>query len=124
MCSSDLTGFDETVYLLEVPLDDPAIFEKAFLVLRDWAAGLSLDPVEIDKERGVILEEWRLGRGAQQRVLDRQIPVLFHQSPYAERLPIGEPDIIKSAPREAFSRLYRRHRGRPPTETLRRLRGG
>jgi zinc protease len=101
------TGFDETVYLLEVPLDDPAVFEKAFLVLRDWAAGLTLDPVEIDKERGVILEEWRLGRGAQQRVLDRQIPVLFHQSRYAERLPIGEPDIIKSAPREAFSRFYR-----------------
>ena len=101
------TSFDETVYTLEVPLDDPAVFEKAFLVLQEWASALTLDPTEIDKERGVILEEWRLGRGAQQRVLDRQIPVLFHQSQYAERLPIGEPDIVKSAPPEAFTRFYR-----------------
>jgi zinc protease len=101
------TSFDETVYMLEVPLDDPAVFEKAFLVLQEWASALTLDPTEIDKERGVVLEEWRLGRGAQQRVLDRQIPVLFHQSPYAQRLPIGEPDIVKSAPPEAFTRFYR-----------------
>jgi zinc protease len=101
------TSFDETVYMLEVPVDDPAIFEKAFLVLSDWAGGLTLDPVEIEKERGVVLEEWRLGRGAQQRILDRQIPVLFHQSRYAERLPIGEPEIIKSAPPAAFTRFYR-----------------
>jgi zinc protease len=101
------TSFDETVYMLEVPLDDPAVFEKAFLVLQEWASALTLDPTEIDKERGVILEEWRLGRGAQQRVLDRQIPVLFHQSQYAQRLPIGEPDIVKSAPPEAFTRFYR-----------------
>ena len=75
--------------------------------LQEWASALTLDPTEIDKERGVILEEWRLGRGAQQRVLDRQIPVLFHQSQYAERLPIGEPDIVKSAPPEAFARFHR-----------------
>lgn len=101
------TSFDETVYMLEVPLDDPAVFEKAFLVLQEWASALSLDPEEIEKERGVVLEEWRLGRGAQQRVLDRQIPVLFHESRYAERLPIGDPDVVRGAPREAFQRFYR-----------------
>jgi zinc protease len=101
------TSFDETVYMLEVPLDDPAVFEKAFLVLQEWASALTLDPAEIDKERGVVLEEWRLGRGAQQRILDRQIPVLFHDSLYAERLPIGQPEIIQSAPPEAFHRFYR-----------------
>jgi len=101
------TGFDETVYLLEVPVEDPAVFEKAFLVLRDWAGGLLLDPQEIEKERGVILEEWRLGRGAQQRVLDKQLPALLHNSLYAERLPIGTPEIIRSAPRQAFVDFYR-----------------
>lgn len=101
------TSFDETVYMLEVPLDDPATFEKAFLVLQDWAAGLTLDPAEIDKERGVVKEEWRLGRGAQQRVLDQQIPILLQGSTYAERLPIGKPAIIDSAPPEALVRFYR-----------------
>jgi zinc protease len=100
------TGFDETVYLLEIPLDDPAILEQAFLVLEDWAAGLDLDPAEIEKERGVIKEEWRLGRGAQQRVLDRQIPVLLRDSLYADRLPIGQPEIIDTAEREALARFY------------------
>ncbi len=100
------TSFDETVYMLEVPMDDPAVFEKALLVLEDWAGALTLDPVEIDKERGVVLEEWRLGRGAQQRVLDRQIPVLFHDSRYAKRLPIGDPDILRTAPPEALARFY------------------
>lgn len=101
------TGFDETVYLLEIPLDDPDVVEKAFLVLEDWAAGLDLDPDEIEKERGVIKEEWRLGRGAQQRVLDQQIPVLLRDSLYAERLPIGQPEVIDTAPPEAFVRFYR-----------------
>jgi len=100
------TSFDETVYMLEVPLDDPTTFEQAFLVLQDWATGLALDPAEIEKERGVVKEEWRLGRGAQQRVLDKQIPVLLHDSLYAERLPIGQPEIIDTAPREAFIRFY------------------
>ncbi len=100
------TSFDETVYMLEVPLDDPAIFEKAFLVLQDWASAITLDPTEIDKERGVVKEEWRLGRGAQQRILDKQIPVLFHDSPYANRLPIGKPEIIDTAPPEAIRRFY------------------
>ena len=58
------TSFDETVYMLQVPTDKPEAMDKAFLILEDWAHNLSFDPAEIDKERGVIIEEWRLGRGA------------------------------------------------------------
>ncbi len=101
------TSFDETVYMLQLPLDDEEVVEKAFLVLQDWASGISFDQEEIDKERGVIIEEWRLGQGAQQRMLDKQLPVIFHESRYAERLPIGEMDIIRNAPREAFVRFYK-----------------
>lgn len=100
------TSFEETVYMLQVPVDDQEIVEKAFLVLQDWAVGITFDQEELDKERGVILEELRLGKGAQKRILDKQLPVLFHDSRYAERLPIGDPDIIQNAPREAFLRYY------------------
>ena len=58
------TSFDETVYMLQVPTDKPEVLEKAFLILEDWAHNVTFDPAEIDKERGVIVEEWRLGRGA------------------------------------------------------------
>lgn len=101
------TSFDETVYLLEIPLDQPEVIEKAFVILSDWASAVALDPEEIEKERGVVLEEWRLGRGAQQRILDRQIPALLHDSRYAERLPIGDTNIIATAERPAFARFYR-----------------
>src|SRR6266487_1904871 len=58
------TSFDETVYELTVPTDKPEAMDRALLILEDWAHNLSFDPKEIDKERGVVMEEWRLGRGA------------------------------------------------------------
>ena len=100
------TSFEETVYMLQVPLDDEEVVEKAFLVLQDWASGIEFDQEELDKERGVIIEEWRLGQGAQKRLMDKQLPVIFHQSRYGERLPIGDMDIIRNAPREVFLRYY------------------
>ncbi len=102
------TGFDETVYMLEIPADDPAILEQSLLVMRDWATGLSFDPVELDKERGVVLEEWRLGRGAGGRIQDKQIPFLLNGSRYAERLPIGDPEIIKHISRDRVVDFYRK----------------
>ncbi len=100
------TSFDETVYTLTVPTDEPAILDRAFQILEDWASGLSLVGEEIDKERGVVIEEWRLGRGAQARIQDKQFPVLFKDSRYAERLPIGEKEILEGAPHDAFRRFY------------------
>lgn len=58
------TGFDETVYILPVPTDKPGLVERSFDVLEDWAGGVLFDSAEVVKERGVVLEEWRLGLGA------------------------------------------------------------
>ena len=101
------TSFDETVYQLEVPLDDPRILDTALDILYDWAFGMTLAEDDIEKERGVILEEWRLGRGASSRVRDRQYPTLWKGSRYAERLPIGKPPVIQGAPPEALRRFYK-----------------
>ena len=100
------TGFDETVYMLRVPTDDPALVSTAFQILEDWAQGISFDDEEIDKERGVVVEEWRLGRGAQARLRDRQFPIIFKDSRYAERLPIGEREILEGARYETLRRYY------------------
>ena len=101
------TGFDETVYMLEAPTDDPEILDKALLVLEDWAAGVSLEDEEIEKERGVVIEEWRGDRGAGARLRDAEIPYRFHGSRYAERLPIGDPEMLREAPPERLRDFYR-----------------
>jgi zinc protease len=100
------TSFDETVYMFDVPTDKPEVVEKALTALADVAGGLALDPKEIDKERGVVIEEWRGGLGAGSRIRDKQFPVLFHQSRYAERLPIGKPDILRNAPAARLRAFY------------------
>ncbi len=100
------TSFDETVYMLQVPLDDPEMLATAFQILQDWADALLFDPEEVDKERGVVIEEWRGRRGAAARMQDQQFPVMFEGSLYAERLPIGKPEVIESAPPETLRRFY------------------
>ncbi len=105
------TSFDETVYMFQVPTDKPGIVQKALQALADVGSALTLDPKEINKERGVVIEEWRSGLGAAARIRDQQIPVLFHKSKYADRLPIGKPEVLKSfTPRELrvfYSKWYR-----------------
>ncbi len=81
------TGFDQTVYMIPVPSDNEQVLDSGLLVIRDWAGDVTFAGDEIDKERGVILEELRLGRGAQQRMRDKYFPILFKNSKYAERLP-------------------------------------
>jgi len=100
------TSFDETVYMLDLPSDKPEVVTKGVTALADFAGGLTLDPTEVDKERGVVIEEWRGGLGAQSRVRDKQFPVIFDKSRYAERLPIGKPDIIRSAPAARLRAFY------------------
>src|SRR4029434_5108648 len=94
------TSFDETVYMLDLPSDQPEIVAKGLTALADFAGELTLDPAEIDKERGVVIEEWRGGLGAGSRIRDKQIPILYFNSRYADRLPIGKPDVIRNAPAE------------------------
>lgn len=101
------TSFDETVYMLKVPTDSPQIVETAFQILEDWAWGQTFDHEEIDRERGVVIEEWRRGRGAQARMNDKQFPVLFRGSRYARRLPIGEKEVLEGFDYEDPKRFYR-----------------
>jgi len=101
------TSFDETVYMLQVPTDSVEAVENAFQILEDWAHNISFDEEEIDKERGVVVEEWRLGRGAGARMRDKQFPILFKDSQYAKRLPIGKREILETAPYNALRRFYR-----------------
>lgn len=96
------TSFDETVYMLPVPSDDWEQFEKYMSVLADWSGKATLDEEEIEKERGVILEESRSRKGAQQRINEHLYPLLFKGSRYAERLPIGLEEVIENAPRSEF----------------------
>ena len=101
------TGFDETVYILPISTDDPAVVEKGFTVLEDWAFNNLMDKSEIDKERGVVLEESRLSKGAQQRMLRQYFPKLFNGSKYAERLPIGTDSILKHFSYATLNRFYK-----------------
>ncbi len=100
------TSFEETVYMLDLPSDKPEIVEKGLVALADYAGGLTLDPKEIDKERGVVIEEWRGSLGAGSRIRDKQIPVLYYHSRYAERLPIGKPDILRTFTPERLRAFY------------------
>ena len=101
------TSFDETVYMLQVPTDKPEVMDKALLVLEDWAHNVSFDPQEIDKERGVVMEEWRLRRGAGARTTDKLFPILLKGSRYADRIPIGKPEIIRNFKPETLKKFYK-----------------
>jgi zinc protease len=100
------TSFDQTIYQLQIPTDNPEVIDRSLLILEDWAHAVSFDPQEIEKERGVILEEWRTGLGAGARMLDAQLPVLLKDSRYAERLPIGKPDIIRTFAYDRLKKFY------------------
>ncbi len=101
------TGFDETVYQLRVPTDQDTTLARGIDVLGQWAAAVSFDSAEVESERGVVLEEWRQGLGAGQRMLNRQLPVILAGSRYAARIPIGDTAVIHTAPRARLVRFYR-----------------
>ncbi len=102
------TSFDETVYMLEVPIDKPGYLDRGMLALHDFAAGATLAAEEIEKERGVVIEEWRGRLGAGSRLTEKQLPVIFAGSRYAQRLPIGTPEVLKSFPRQRLADFYRK----------------
>ncbi len=101
------TGFDETVYILPIPTEKKENVEKAFQILEDWGSTVSFNPGEIDKERGVVLEEERSGRGAEERMFRVTYPKMLEGSKYAERLPIGKVEVLKSFKPEAITRFYK-----------------
>jgi len=100
------TSFDETVYQLPLPSDKPGILDTGILIMHDWAQSALLDPVEIDKERGVVLEEKRLGKGAAERMQRQYWPVLLNHSRYAFRVPIGLDTVLDNFKRPQIYRFY------------------
>ena len=101
------TSFDETVYMLQVPTDRAGALDRAMLVLEDWASQVTFDPAEIEKERGVVLEEWRGRLGAGARLTDKLFPQLLQGSRYATRLPIGKPEVLKSFTADRLTQFYK-----------------
>ncbi|MCO6465313.1 MAG: insulinase family protein [Bradyrhizobiaceae bacterium] len=100
------TNSDETVYQLTVPSDDAQTIINAVKVLRDWAAYVSYTDEDINEERGVVMEEWRLHRGAQDRISDIHRPVLFNNSAYATHETIGDTTTLLHCPPDALRRFY------------------
>lgn len=100
------TGFDETVYQLSIPLDKPGNLENGFQMLEDWAHNCNYESEDIDKERGVVLEESRLGKGANDRMFRKIYPVEYAGSKYAQRLPIGKDSILETFKYETLRRFY------------------
>lgn len=101
------TSFDETVYILPVPTAKPGNVDKAFTILQDWAQGVLLDDDAINAERNIVMEELRLGKGAQDRMNKQYYPKLFAGSRYAQRLPIGTEESLKNFKPEAVKRFYK-----------------
>lgn len=101
------TSFDETVYMLPIPTDSAGLLETGIQILEDWAHGTLFDPVEINKEKGVVLEEARMGRGAQQRMRDQFLKVILNNSRYADRPPIGKDSIIQNFKNETLIQFWK-----------------
>lgn len=101
------TSFDETVYFLPIPADDSEKLEKGFQILEDWAFNTTLTPEEIDKERGVVLEEYRIGLGANKRMMGRFMPKMMYNSVYAKRLPIGQKEVLENFTYDKLTSFYK-----------------
>ena len=102
------TSFDETVYMLAVPTDTGNYVRKGIQILGEWAHRQRFDSAEFEAERGVVTEEWRLRRGANARMSDKHFPVMFKGSAYADRLPIGTAENLRTAPLSAIKAYYQK----------------
>ncbi|HLL44351.1 MAG TPA: pitrilysin family protein, partial [Segetibacter sp.] len=101
------TSFDETVYQLQLPTDSPTVFKRGFQILEDWAHNVSFENSEIDKERGVVIEEWRSGQGAGERIRSKTFPALLKGSQYAVRIPIGTKSNLDTFKYETLKQFYK-----------------
>ncbi len=100
------TSYDDTQYTLRVPTDVPGVLDRAFLALQDWTHAASFDQSGIDHERGIVLSEWRMHLGAGERTGDKIRRAQLEGSRYADRAPIGLPDVIQNATRAQLLRFY------------------
>ena len=103
------TSIEQTVYMLtNVPTNNPGLIDSCILILHDWSSFISLESEEIEKERGVILEEMRQGQGAQMRIYEKILPEIYPNSPYGHRLPIGIEPVVGHFEHEALRAYYRK----------------
>ncbi len=100
------TSYDQTVYRLQVPADNDKGLDTGLLILEDWAHNIVLDKAEVDKERKVIMEEWRQDRGAGERIREQQLKFLFADSRYLERRPIGSMEIVSTVTPDTIRKFY------------------
>ena len=101
------TSFDETVYFLPIPSDDPVKLDKGFQILEDWAFNANLEGKDIDDERGVVIEEYRTRLGASERMMKNYLPKMLHNSLYANRLPIGTKENLETFKHEEIRQFYK-----------------
>jgi len=101
------TSYDDTQYTLRVPTDVPGAIDRALLVMHDWAQAATFDQDAIERQRGIVLSEWRMNLGAGERVVDKILRVQLDGSKYPDRRPIGRPEAIQKASRETLMRFYR-----------------
>lgn len=102
------TTYNQTVYKLPIPSDDPELLRNGLLVLRDWAQDALLEGEEIEKERGVVLNELLGSKGAEQRMSDQYTPMVLNQSRYAQRNPIGTKEVLETFDHEALRNFHRK----------------
>lgn len=106
------TGIDQTVYMItNVPTTNPGLVDTCLMILHDWSSFIALEEEEIDNERGVILEELRTREDAQQRIWETLLPQMYPNSPYANRLPGGLPEVVANFKyqtlRDYYNKWYR-----------------
>ena len=101
------TSIEQTVYMLtNVPTTNMGLVDSCILILHDWSSFIALESEEIDKERGVILEEMRQGQGAQMRIYQKMLPEIYPNSPYGHRLPIGTEEVVANFDHDALRAYY------------------
>jgi len=101
------TSIEQTVYMLtNVPTTNMDLVDSCILILHDWSSFISLEGEEIDKERGVIMEEKRTRNDAQQRMWEKMLPDIYPNSPYGHRMPIGTDEVIMGFDHEALRAYY------------------
>ena len=103
------TSFDETVYNINnVKTTSEGSLDSCLLILHDWSHDLLLEGTEIDKERGVINEEWRMRRSAMQRMYEAALPDIYPGSKYANRMPIGTMEVVMNFPHDVLRAYYKK----------------
>ncbi|XP_022732546.1 zinc protease PQQL-like isoform X3 [Durio zibethinus] len=107
-CQNASTSFDETVYKLFVPIDKSELLSEAIQVLSEFSSEIRLSKDDLEKERGAVMEEYRDNRNASGRIFDAYWTLMMEGSKYAERLPIGLENVIKTVPSQTLKQFYQK----------------